>query len=425
MEATATELDAHGVSLFPLWCSEGQLAAVESQLREMVCGGLPEGQSKLVLKLKYLALKRDLLALCINKPPHGLSELPRSLPNFSLFDRVLERVMQTTFERTDSQTRGLGLNSIFGPWEGGILSSELAPANRVQTVQRRIACWNGQGAFASNASVESSEAKIYAFTATLASKGTLVAIVSEPRLAPGMVWPAITGYDFHGERSTGPASVAALVHQSISHQVEFLSNYGDECAIWLALFPENERAKGQLLLGIYAPHGGHPIDFRRQFWAKRVDEARQLRHQSQYRDWSLLCVGDFNLHCASLCEVNHRLERPFDREMFSMFGNPGPFHLLIRNDPGIPTHRSGSIIDYVAASPALSISVQVSWLQSRELTSDHAFLLVHIEGDFCLQTQHTQGRSRWGQGEIWESALEKASKALFWIAGAAGLAAGS
>lgn len=37
------------------------LEAAESQLHQMICDGLPEGNSRSVLQLQYLALKRDII----------------------------------------------------------------------------------------------------------------------------------------------------------------------------------------------------------------------------------------------------------------------------------------------------------------------------------------------------------------------------
>lgn len=63
------------------------------------------------------------------------------------------------------------LDSIFGPWEGGLASTGGTVCHpEIRVTPRRIACWNGQGAFACHNSVENSEAKIFAFTAMLATK---------------------------------------------------------------------------------------------------------------------------------------------------------------------------------------------------------------------------------------------------------------
>ena len=75
------------------------------------------------------------------------------------------------------------------------------------------------------------------------------------------------------------------------------------------------------------------------------------------------------------------------------------------------------------ASSGLSITLEVSWLQQPALKSDHAFLVAELDSNFSLQSKHLQGTSRWGQGADWESSLSKASVAMLWIAGAAGLAA--
>lgn len=93
------------------------------------------------------------IALQLERPPHGLSEILASFPNVCMFDQILDRILVVAFSRAETQTRGLKLGSIFGPWEGGLASTGGSHPD-IRVTPRRIACCNGQGAFACHNSVK-------------------------------------------------------------------------------------------------------------------------------------------------------------------------------------------------------------------------------------------------------------------------------
>eukprot|EP00959_Pyramimonas_sp_CCMP1952_P114020 2384500-Pyramimonas_sp.AAC.1 len=68
----------------------------------------------------------------------------------------------------------------------------------------------------------------------------------------------------------------------------------------------------------------------------------------------------------------------------------------IRNTPGQMTHRSGSVIDVVAASASFRLTVQVARVGDGRVRSDHARLDVVCESAVSLPPFHVAGRARWG-----------------------------
>ena len=67
-------------------------------------------------------------------------------------------------------------------------------------------------------------------------------------------------------------------------------------------------------------------------------------------------AGDFNFHFASLGSSNARYEQRLDRRVFDMLQSRDGFHVEVRNQHGVATHRSGTIIDIAAASPDLLVT---------------------------------------------------------------------
>eukprot|EP00959_Pyramimonas_sp_CCMP1952_P329330 6894777-Pyramimonas_sp.AAC.1 len=60
------------------------------------------------------------------------------------------------------------------------------------------------------------------------------------------------------------------------------------------------------------------------------------------------------------------------------------------------THCSGSVIDVVAASASLRLTVQVARVGDGCVRSDHARLDVVCESAVNLPPFHVAGRARWG-----------------------------
>ena len=102
-----------------------------------------------------------------------------------------------------------------------------------------------------------------------------------------------------------------------------------------------------------------------------------------------------------------------DRQLLSVFCSPDGFNVSIRNQPAVPTHASGSVIDLVAAEEVLALDLKVSWLQEEALRSDHAFLVstCHMATIPILKQQQV-GVARWGLGSTWDDALDEVKFSL-------------
>ena len=149
---------------------------------------------------------------CARAAGPAACEAPPGLEGFREFDAGLHAALSQLEARMARLTEGLALNSIFGAWEGGLPATESPePSGPPVRLQGRIAALNVAGAFCMGGGVETDEGRMVTICAGLQAAGVIAAVVSEPKLAPGLPWPEWTGYTFHGERSAGPDSVGLLV----------------------------------------------------------------------------------------------------------------------------------------------------------------------------------------------------------------------
>ena len=292
---------------------------------------------------------------------------------------------------------------------------ELCP----KTLPMLISAFNVRGALCRDSGMEAHEANILSLCSSLHAKGCVVAVLSKPRFAPGMVWPDWSGYKLIGERVNGPGSVAVLVLSEVASEVREVDGVGDVRAIWLELqWVKQKRqvnqSKGLLILGVYAPHVGQATEVRRHFWLERQREYRALKKRPKYEDWDVLVVGDFNLHFKFLGTANARYERTLDREVLAMLQDPAEFGCCIGNPPGVRTHNSGTIIDVAAGSCRMKVDVLAG--ASAGAPSDHSRLDVAVQGRVAACSSRV-GRTSWkspSDGQ-WEAALGRIPWALSFI----------
>ena len=98
---------------------------------------------------QVLVFRRDIQALGRSAPPHGLSNLSRDLDSYKSFDRAIGQTFDILDRRAAFVAGGLALNTIFGPWEGGIATSEVPREPGLAThsiFDLRILSWNVRGA---------------------------------------------------------------------------------------------------------------------------------------------------------------------------------------------------------------------------------------------------------------------------------------
>ena len=144
------------------------------------------------------------------------------------------------------------------------------------------------------------EARIRELVVDLHVRGAVVAVLSEPRLAPGAIWPGWAGYSYYGERSALPDTVAVLIMQEAEPSIEILEGFGDARALWVAVPAAEGGAGGVLVLGVYGFQPNYGVALRRAFWVDRLAEWRELRARPRFRGWELAFAGDFNLHFGQL-----------------------------------------------------------------------------------------------------------------------------
>ena len=347
MKPSQTELEP---CLSPEW-----LESTGDELRCLVARPLPD-EVRSVRSFHALCLRRDIAALRRVKPDFGVSDVPGGLRQHRRFDRVMGDALDVLDRRMSALSAGLGFNVLYGAWEGGMPVAE-APTTEVgsRALPVVISAFNVRGALCRDSGMEAHDANILSLCASLNSKGCIVAVLGEPRFAPGLVWPDWSGYKLLGERVSSSGSVAVLVLAEVVNEVREVEGVGEARAIWLEMQwakPKRHTSQrnGLLVLGVYAPQVGHATETRRHFWLERHREYMVLKRRPKYHGWEVLVVGDFNLHFKFLGTANARYEKALDREVLAMLQDPAGFGCSIGNPPGVQTHSSGTIIDVVAGS---------------------------------------------------------------------------
>ena len=389
----------------------------QSELSQLAHQDLPAAGTALS-PWAALAMRRDLRALLAEMPPHGISNLPPCVPNFTAFELALKRVVRALEGRCAEAAVGLALNRMFGPWEGGFSPGEApTPENKLLTLPVKLAAWNVRGGF-SQGGTEAHTWSIAKVVAQLQRESVVAAVISDPQFAPGMQWPEWSGYVFLGERTSEPASVALLVLQEATSIVKPIGQVGDSRAIWFEILPfEGNHSQVILCLGVYAIPPNHLPSERREFWSRRLRELQQLRGHARFANAKVAVLGDLNLHLSSLSAKDRALERPIDREIAALLTSPNAFNLQVCNLPNTPTHVAGTTIDLVFSSPSLRVQVHVGELPNAAVNSDHALLTVDVPINVrvCAQSRPF-GRSQWMSTVDWESALTRIFASLQFVA---------
>ncbi len=267
-----------------------RLEAALGELRDTIEHRIPTWRDRAPPRSRT-AFLRDVRALLAECPDSSAEGLPEELRNHRGFSVELRQALAHA-EQLLLLRPGCPLNSIHGPWEGGLPAAE-CPRSATQEVKPLVvAALNVGGALGR-------DRKLVGVTVQAAQQGATVVVVSEPRLPPGMPWPQC-GFTFLGERTASPGSVAVLVAEEHIQSITQLADVGDARALWLQAPATTEAVAGVLVLAVYGPPPGHGVTVRRQFWEARMREWRSLSSRAQYRGWGLVIAGDFNLHFAGL-----------------------------------------------------------------------------------------------------------------------------
>ena len=401
------------------WCTDATLISALNELRQLQSHQLP-GQESPAEKWLALAFRRDLLALGKEKPEHGLFEHVQHRPNPAEFDKALTCTIKRLERRCAEAATGIWLNQMFGPWEGGKPAEDPVETSTRNYIPFSLVFWNVQGALAVPSGGTITD-KVLKLCSALHQFQASCAVISDPQLAPGVQWPPWTGFQFEGERTLKPDSVAILTAAEASKSVTSLADFGDARACWANVTLRRQDGADPivvLLLGVYALPPNHLESERRQFWHTRLQEYRKIKQSPQYLDAPLILVGDLNLHIPQVSSKDARLARPIDREILCLLTSENGFNLVRVVGAQIPTHVSGTSLDFAFVSPGLQASITIQPFDDTLLSSDHACCCLTVSS-LQLEVMHTQstGTSRWIQGENWETALELVSKSLFFVAG--------
>jgi len=411
------------------WASRESAKDAADELRALarrglaLCGGAQK-------RWRALCFRRDARALLQAKPNYGISDMPCDLSSFREFDDAAAGALRTIDHRMGQEAGGLPLNKLYGPWEGGMPACEAPQESARRVMPVILAALNVRGAFGHDGGLEAHDERILRAVAVLHAAGVVMAVISEPRFGPGMVWPSWTGYAYHGERSGEPDSVAVLVLEDAEQVVVPIGGVGDERAIWLELRTgkagdgrgATQSERGMLVLGLYGYHAGYAVAIRRKFWQSRLWELKHLRSSARYEGWEVVVLGDFNLHFACLGGKNLLREEGFDREVLKMLEAPEGFGVTLRNEPGVATHKSGTIIDDVAASSDLQTKCRLGQMGEEGIVSDHYPVFVEVRRHVDLVQEVRLGRACWGDSAEWDEALAMAPRAFKFLVGWAGTA---
>ena len=295
---------------FREWTKGEALARVTAELDKWSAVALPPGNDD-ERGWRALALRRDIKTLLKKRPePTGNEETwPAGLGDGQKYQHLLVRMLSRLDTRLQDVKGSHPFNAVYAPWEGGV-AAESARSQQCQ-IPIKIAAFNVQGKFGRGAGYETHDQRVFAATAALHKRGIIIAIISEPRLAEGMLWPeAECGYRCYGERSAGPDTLVALVWNEAVGAVAWLENVSGPRATWLEL---PTKTGVLLLLGVYPKHSSAPAEERLRFWQDRVGEFHQLLRNPRFRHADLVVLGDFDLHSASVATANKRYERQVDR----------------------------------------------------------------------------------------------------------------
>ena len=366
-----------------------------------------------------LALRRDIQALLKAQPPHGLSNLPAATQAHKEFSKLLNHTLHKLDQRAGEIAAKLPANKLYGPWEGGIGVSEVGNALPQATpYDLKLFCWNIRGALSSATGHEAHSARISQVVQALHRVGATIAILSEPRFGPGLLWPQWTGYALHGARSYNNDSVSILVLQDLEDLIVPIPDLGDKRAVWLEIRTPRGAAPGILVLGIYAPPPNYSVAERSDFFKERMREVRQVASCDTYQGWPIVVAGDFNIHDARLTEKDRNLARPVDRDILHLLETAFAEgrRLVLLNPPGQPTHASGSTLDLVFASTDITPYLQL--ISRADLTpkSDHDAILLGGIGRASTTSKLNIGVSRWNPCvDDWYAALLRFEHSLSFV----------
>ena len=165
-------------------------------------------------KLKAAALIYDVEHILQTKPriTWGSDDLPSPLQTAGQFTKCLTSVAQIILAKASQIAGPVSTVLQYGPYQGG---TQAQASNSSPPCLFRVASLNLRGGLGARGRGTAKLQRIAALAAQLKAERVHVAVLSEPRFAPGAAWPSDTGYIFWGHRSCKPDTVALLVAEDV------------------------------------------------------------------------------------------------------------------------------------------------------------------------------------------------------------------
>jgi hypothetical protein len=318
-----------------------------------------------------------------------------------LTDSVLPSCQSRQREKFVTKKRRL---ATIAPYSGGSSMSSGAPPVMRNTTESlfRFGCLNpGPCGLSQLQSPELLWWRLWEIGRAAQDLKLILLVLPGPRLPEGAELPSGFPYLYVGARGQDWATVGLLLDRSFAKNVVVLTDLSI-CPrrIWLVLSgTSNSR---WLICCFYAPPNGD-VDF----YTDLVAEAKQsIREHNAIT--GVLLVGDGNVHLSSCvshghsCQCLHCRQTPADRQIEALLLNAG---LHCCNPTGMPTHKSGSVIDLVLSTLPSALRDVVVHPVGHVGMSDHSLVTAAL--DFTLARCSTDGFGRvsWTSGLEWQASL--------------------
>lgn len=363
-------------------------------------------------KLKAAALIYDVEHILQTKPriTWGPDDLPSPLQTAGQFTKCLTSVARIILAKASQIAGPVSTALQYGPYQGG--AQALHASNSSPPCLLRVASLNLRGGLGARGRGTAKLQRIAALAAQLKAERVHVAVLSEPRFAPGAAWPSDTGYIFWGHRSCKPDTVALLVAEDVLPRCRQLDHIGSPRHMWLQV-QVTEQCRYVLILCAYGPHKLVPNSERLDFWVAISRELADLRKEPCWQQCPVILAGDLNCHFPFFPK-NVRYAGSLEQRIADLLSQHHGFRFL--GDPSASSHKSGTSLNVMAASPYLEADVYIQPSAQQSFPSDH----LHVFACFNLRISSSRAPVicgvTWARNADWDEALEPFHFAFMFIA---------
>ena len=367
-----------------------------------------------LLQWKAAALSADLNHLLQSKPRSnfGNEDLVPALASHHSFTKAVVEAIKTLQFKADRLKGGSGSGLRHGPWMGGAMQScgqHASPDAQPQDLV--IASMNVRGALGCHGGHKARIRRIAAIVAQLKDAQVGIAILSEPRMAPGASWPKDAPYSFHGMRSMLPNTVGVLVSHSIEAQVSIIEGLGSERHCFLSV--RSETGPPSLVVAVYGYHKLVLGSKRLLFWNDLSQQLLSLTDQDTYKLSPIILAGDTNIHFPGLCPGNAPYAGRVEQQVHTLLCHT--LGLAIGNPTGMPTLDAGTGMDIIAAK-GVDIQVSIQQPSDRTVPSDHMHIFGQVQLRLKAYITKQPVTAEWKRNAEWHHAIEPLSAAFMFVA---------